>query len=157
MTFPPFVQGFGLKGRKATVELLVRPEGDEKSQPKVIETARDSTIREDGVPVEVRFRQTPTVAGGFEFFVRAKPPAGVRELSDEDNERRKTVNVIDRKLHVLLDRERSDARLSLLAHDAQPALVDRRRRLAADGVRRNSRQVSQDAKTAPRRLSAHSL
>jgi hypothetical protein len=99
--FSAFVQGFGLKGRKATVELLVRPEGDEKTQPKVIET-REITIREDGTPVEIRFRQTPTVAGGFEFFVRAKPPAGVRELSDEDNERRKTVNVIDRKLHVLL-------------------------------------------------------
>lgn len=99
--FSAFVQGFGLKGRKATVELLVRPEGDEKAQPKVIET-RDITIREDGTPVEIRFRQTPTVAGGFEYFVRAKPPAGVRELSVEDNERRKTVNVIDRKLHVLL-------------------------------------------------------
>jgi hypothetical protein len=99
--FAAFVQGFGLKGRTVTVELLVRPEGDEKSQPKVIEQ-REILLREDGLPVEVRFRQTPTVAGGFEFFVRAKPPAGVREISDEDNERRKTVNVIDRKLHVLL-------------------------------------------------------
>jgi hypothetical protein len=99
--FSAFVQGFGLKGSTATVELLVRPEGDEKTQPKVIET-RPIIIREDGAPVEIRFRQTPTVAGAFEYFVRAKPPAGVRELSDEDNERRKTVNVIDRKLHVLL-------------------------------------------------------
>jgi hypothetical protein len=99
--FSAFIQGFGLKGRTATVELLVRPEGDEKTKPKVIET-REITIREDGAPVEVRFRQTPTVAGAFEFFVRAKAPAGVQELSDEDNERRKTVNVIDRKLHVLL-------------------------------------------------------
>jgi hypothetical protein len=99
--FSAFVQGFGLKGRSVTVDLLVRPEGDEKTQPKVIDT-REIQIREDGSPVEVRFRQTPTVAGGFEFFVRAKPPAGVRELSEEDNERRKTVNVIDRKLHVLL-------------------------------------------------------
>jgi von Willebrand factor type A domain len=99
--FSAFVQGFGLKGRTVTVDLLVRPEGDEKAQPKVIET-REITIREDGSPVEVKFRQTPTVAGGFEFFVRAKSPAGVREISYEDNERRKTVNVIDRKLHVLL-------------------------------------------------------
>ncbi len=99
--FSAFVQGFGLKGRSVTVELLVRPEGDEKTPPKVIEQ-REIMIREDGSPVEVRFRQTPTLAGGFEFFVRAKPPAGVREISDEDNERRKTVNVIDRKLHVLL-------------------------------------------------------
>jgi hypothetical protein len=99
--FAAFVQGFGLKGRTVTVDLLVRPEGDEKAKPKAIET-REVTIREDGSPVEVRFRQTPTVAGAFEYFVRARPPAGVQELSDEDNERRKTVNVIDRKMHVLL-------------------------------------------------------
>lgn len=99
--FSAFIQGYGLAGKTATVELLARPEGDEKTPPKVIET-RDVHVREDGAPIEVRFRQTPTVAGGVELFVRAKPPAGVRELSEDDNERRKTVNVIDRKLHVLL-------------------------------------------------------
>ncbi len=87
--FSAFVQGFGLKGRTATVELLVRPEGDEKTQPKVIDTRRDYTDsrRRAGTPVEVRFRQTPTVAGGFECF-RSGETAGGRaaELSDEDNE-----------------------------------------------------------------------
>ncbi len=34
--------------------------------------------------------------------MRVRPPAGVRELSEDDNERRKTVNVIDRKMHVLV-------------------------------------------------------
>jgi hypothetical protein len=99
--FSAFIQGYGLAGKTATVELLSRPEGDEKTPPKVIES-RDVRVREDGAPIEVRFRQTPTVAGGVELFVRARPPAGVRELSEDDNERRKTVNVIDRKLHVLL-------------------------------------------------------
>ena len=99
--FSAFVQGYGLAGKTATVELLSRPEGDDKTQPKVIET-REIRVREDGVPIEVRFRQTPTVAGGVELFVRVRPPAGVRELSDDDNERRKTVNVIDRKMHVLV-------------------------------------------------------
>ena len=99
--FSAFIQGYGLAGKTATVELLSRPEGDEKTQPKVIET-REVPVREDGAPIEVRFRQTPTVAGGVELFVRVRPPAGVRELSDDDNERRKTVNVIDRKLHVLV-------------------------------------------------------
>jgi hypothetical protein len=99
--FSAFVQGYGLAGKTATVELLSRPEGDEKTQPKVIET-REIRVREDGVPIEVRFRQTPTVAGAVELFVRVRPPAGVRELSEDDNERRKTVNVIDRKMHVLV-------------------------------------------------------
>ena len=99
--FSAFIQGYGLAGKTATIELLSRPEGDEKTPPKVIES-RNVHVREDGAPIEVRFRQTPTVAGGVELFVRAKPPVGVRELSEDDNERRKTVNVIDRKLHVLL-------------------------------------------------------
>ncbi len=99
--FSAFIQGYGLAGKTATVELLSRPEGDEKTQPKVIET-REIRVREDGAPIEVRFRQTPTVAGGVELFVRVRPPAGIRELSEDDNERRKTVNVIDRKMHVLV-------------------------------------------------------
>jgi hypothetical protein len=99
--FSAFVQGYGLAGKTASIELLARPEGEEQTKPKVIET-REVPIREDGSPVEIRFRQTPTVAGGVEYFVRVRPPAGVRELSADDNERRKTVNVIDRKLHVLL-------------------------------------------------------
>jgi hypothetical protein len=99
--FSAFIQGYGLAGKTATVELLSRPEGDEKTQPKVIET-REIRVREDGAPIEVRFRQTPTVAGGVELYVRVRPPAGVRELSEDDNERRKTVNVIDRKMHVLI-------------------------------------------------------
>jgi Mg-chelatase subunit ChlD len=99
--FSAFIQGYGLAGKTATVELLSRPEGEEKTQPKVIET-REVPIRENGSPIEVRFHQTPTVAGGVELFVRVRPPAGVRELSQDDNERRKTVNVIDRKLHVLV-------------------------------------------------------
>ena len=52
--FSAFVQGYGLAGKTATVELLSRPEGDEKTPPKVIET-REIRMREDGVPIEVRF------------------------------------------------------------------------------------------------------
>ena len=74
--FSAFVQGYGLAGKTATVELLSRPEGDEKTQPKVIET-REIRVREDGVPIEVRFRQTPTVAGGGRTL-RACAAAGRR-------------------------------------------------------------------------------
>ncbi len=68
--FSAFIQGYGLAGKTATVELLSRPEGDEKTPPKVIES-RKCRVREDGAPIEVRFRQTPTVAGGVELFVRS--------------------------------------------------------------------------------------
>jgi len=96
-----FVQGEGLAGRSVEVELLARPDGEETTAPSLIEK-REATLREDGIPVEMKFQQTPTVAGALEYFVRAIPAAGVRELSTDDNERRKTVNVIDRKMKVLL-------------------------------------------------------
>jgi hypothetical protein len=99
--FSAFIQAYGLSRKSVTVELLARPDGDEKAAPKVIET-REVTLREEGVPIEVRFRQTPTVAGAVEYVVRVRPPTGVHELSVDDNERRKTVNVIDRKLRVLV-------------------------------------------------------
>src|SRR3972149_11123801 len=47
-------------------------------------------------------QHSPSVPGAVEYSVRARPAAGVRELSADDNERRKTVNVIDRKMKVLI-------------------------------------------------------
>jgi hypothetical protein len=99
--FSAFIQAQGMAGRGVNVELLMRSEGDEDVEPTVVET-REVEIREDGIPVEVKFQQLPTVAGSVEFFVRALPTSQIRELSDEDNERRKTVNVIERKTRVLL-------------------------------------------------------
>lgn len=96
-----FVQGQGLAGQSIDVELLARPDGDEAAAPAIIEK-RQVTIREDGIPVELKFEQTPSVAGGLEYFVRARTTGGVRELSADDNERRKTVNIIDRPMRVLL-------------------------------------------------------
>ncbi len=78
--FSAFIQGYGLVGKTATVELLSRPEGEEKTQPKVIET-REVPVREDGAPIEVRFREIPTVAGGVELFVRVAP-AGRRARTE---------------------------------------------------------------------------
>jgi hypothetical protein len=96
-----FVQGQGLAGQAVEVELLAKPDGEEGAEPTPIEK-RQVTLREDGIPVELKFEQTPSVAGAVEYFIRARPAAGVRELSADDNERRKTVNVIDRKMKVLV-------------------------------------------------------
>ena len=102
-----FIQGQGLTGRAVEVELLMRPEGanggrsDDNVEPIVVDS-REVTLHEAGIPVELKFQRTPSVAGSFEFFVRAKPTSKVRELSDEDNERRKTIRIVDRKTRVLL-------------------------------------------------------
>ncbi|MEX2286909.1 MAG: hypothetical protein WD648_07460 [Planctomycetaceae bacterium] len=105
--FSAFVQGQGLAGQTVAVELLMKPDGTDE-QPVAVESSdqfpnpREVTLREDGIPVEVKFQRHPTVAGTVEYFVRTKSKSQVRELSDEDNERRKTIRVSDRKTRVLV-------------------------------------------------------
>ncbi len=95
-----FVQAEGLAGKNAIVELLSRPEG-ETSEPSLLES-KEVALVDNGVPVEIRFQQNPATANSVEYLVRAKPAAKINELSDADNERRKTIRVTDRKTKVLL-------------------------------------------------------
>ncbi|MEO2034815.1 MAG: VWA domain-containing protein, partial [Planctomycetaceae bacterium] len=95
------VQGQGFAGRRAVVELLSRDEVEADAEPTLLET-KEATLLEDGVPVEVVFRQMPTVAGSMEFFVRTRPVVKVKEWSAADNERRKAINLSDKKTRVLL-------------------------------------------------------
>jgi hypothetical protein len=95
-----FVQAEGLAGKAATVELLSRPEG-ETSEPSLIE-AKELVLPDNGVPVEITFKQNPATTGSVEYLLRTKPVEKATELSDVDNERRKTIRVTDRKTKVLL-------------------------------------------------------
>lgn len=95
-----FVQAEGLTGKTATVELLSRPEG-ETSEPSLLDS-KELALADNGVPVEVTFKQNPATTGSVEYLLRAKPTAKATELSDADNERRKTIRVTDRKTKVLL-------------------------------------------------------
>jgi len=95
-----FVQAQGLSGRTALVELLGKPEDvDGQASPL---GSTEVILGEDGVPVRVPFEQLQNQAGSWEYFVRVKPQDRVLELSDGDNERRKSVNVVDRKTRVLI-------------------------------------------------------
>lgn len=95
-----FVQAEGLAGKNAIVELLSRPEG-ETSEPSLVES-KELALVDNGVPIEVKFQQNPATTGSVEYLLRAKPAAKTSELSDADNERRKTIRVTDRKTKVLL-------------------------------------------------------
>ena len=95
-----FVQAEGLAGKSAVVELLSRPEG-ETSEPSLIES-KELALADNGVPIEVTFKLNPATTGSVEYLLRAKPVAKASELSDADNERRKTIRVTDRKTKVLL-------------------------------------------------------
>jgi len=95
-----FVQAEGLAGKTAIVELLSRPEG-ETSEPSLLE-AKEIALADNGVPLEVRFQQNPATANSVEYLLRAKTAAKINELSNADNDRRKTIRVTDRKTKVLL-------------------------------------------------------
>ena len=95
-----FVQAEGLAGKTAIVELLSRPEG-ETSEPSLLES-KEVALADNGVPLEVRFQQNPATANSVEYLLRAKTAAKINELSDSDNERRKSIRVTDRKTKVLL-------------------------------------------------------
>ncbi len=95
------VQGREMAGRTVKVELLAKPADDESVEPTLIEK-REITLREDGVPVELKFERTPTVPGSIQFFVRACPTLKLREISDSDNEFQKRVNVVERNTAVLI-------------------------------------------------------
>lgn len=95
-----FLQSQGFAGRRAVVELLQKPE-DQQGEPVLVDS-REIEFTEDGAPMRVTFERTPSDAGSFEYFLRLKPTSQVVELSDKDNERRKAINVVDRKTKVLI-------------------------------------------------------
>jgi hypothetical protein len=95
-----FIQAQGLAGSEIVVELLGQPAGTD-GEPEILGT-RDAVMGEDGIPVEVSFEQLQNQAGEWEYFARTKARQRVLELSETDNERRKSINVVDRKTKVLL-------------------------------------------------------
>ena len=95
-----FVQGQGAAGLPVDVELLARAEGSDKD-PLLIER-KSAQLVDDGAPVEVVFRQKPASPGGVEYEVRVRPQQAVRELSEKDNTRRRTITVSERQIRVLL-------------------------------------------------------
>lgn len=94
-------QGAGVLDKDIQVELLRKPESAEGEPDEKVDV---QTVRlpDDSGPIEVKFELTPDTAGRFEFLVRAVSPEAVSELSDDDNRRRRLVNVTERKLKVLL-------------------------------------------------------
>ena len=95
-----FVQGQGVAGQSAEVQLFARSEGSD-SDPVLVEKKSVDLI-EDGVPAEVKFQQKPASPGGIEYEIRVAAQGDVKELSLTDNSRRRTINVSERQIKVLL-------------------------------------------------------
>ncbi|QDU79697.1 hypothetical protein Pla110_14110 [Polystyrenella longa] len=96
-----FLQSFGLAGKTAKLELLMRPESQIDEEPALIET-KEVQLLEDGLPVEVQFEQNPTVVGAFEYLIRGSVSAERSEITEDDNILRRSVTVEDKKTKVLL-------------------------------------------------------
>lgn len=95
-----FVQAQGLAGQNAIVELLGRPEESEADASKL--GTKEIILADDGLPVRVSFEQLENVAGTWEYFIRVRSDQKIIELSEGDNERRKSISVVDRKTRVLV-------------------------------------------------------
>ena len=95
-----FIQAQGLAGQNAKVELLGRPE-DSEGDAKTLGT-KYIVLADDGIPVRVSFEQLENIAGAWEYFIRVRSDQKIVELSEGDNERRKSISVVDRKTRVLV-------------------------------------------------------
>ena len=95
------VQGTGSVGQKGTVRLFQQSaDGDGKDRRQVSEQPIDFV--DDTLPVSLRFNQQLTVPGKYEFVVQIESPTGITEMTTDDNERRRTIEVTDRRMKVLL-------------------------------------------------------
>jgi len=95
------VQGTGTAGQAAIVRLFQQSaESDGKDRRQIAELPIELT--DDSIPATVRFSQQLTVPGKYDFIARIESPGGVVEMTLDDNERRRTIEVTDRRMKVLL-------------------------------------------------------
>lgn len=95
------VQGTGSAGQKGTVRLFQQSaDSDGKDRRQVSEQSIDFV--NDALSVSLRFNQQLTVPGKYEFVVQIELPTGITEMTTDDNERRRTIEVTDRRMKVLL-------------------------------------------------------
>ncbi len=95
------LQGTGSAGHRATVRLFQQSaDGDGKDRRQIAEQTLE--LGDDAIPSSVRFNQQLAVPGKYDFIARIEPAAGSTEMTAGDNERRRTIEVTDRRMKVLI-------------------------------------------------------
>ncbi|MEQ9408535.1 MAG: hypothetical protein RIK87_12445 [Fuerstiella sp.] len=96
------VQGSGMAQQSGLVRLYQQSGGsDGKDRRQIAEAAFELT--DEGIPAEVSFQQQLNVPGKYEYVATAELQDGeIVELTLDDNQRRREVEVTDRKQKVLL-------------------------------------------------------
>ncbi|MCA9036435.1 MAG: hypothetical protein KDA91_14975 [Planctomycetaceae bacterium] len=101
------VQGTGIQNQQVLVRLFQQSAGSDGKDRKQVDEA-SVTIADEKIPVSLRFTQQLPVPGKYEFVARTEVSSDstggvvVTEMTLDDNERRREVEVTDRKIRVLL-------------------------------------------------------
>ncbi len=95
------LQGTASTGQQATVRLFEQSsDGDGKDRRQIAEKTIE--LGDDAIPASLRFSQQLTVPGKYDFTARIESPTGSSEMTLDDNERRRTIEVTDRRMKVLV-------------------------------------------------------
>ncbi|MCA9050499.1 MAG: VWA domain-containing protein, partial [Planctomycetaceae bacterium] len=96
------VQGIGAGRQQGRVRLFQQSSGSDGSDRREVAES-PFEIGDDGLPVEITFRQQISVPGKYEYIAAAELlNLQTEELSADDNQRRREVEVTDRKQKVLI-------------------------------------------------------
>lgn len=95
------LQGTASQNEKVTVRLFEQTsDGDGKDRRQIAEKTIE--LGNDTIPASVRFSQELKVPGKYDFTARIDSAAGNVEMTLDDNERRRTIEVTDRRMKVLV-------------------------------------------------------
>ena len=95
------LQGTASQGQQAVVRLFEQSsDGDGKDRRQIAEQTIE--LGDEAIPSSIRFSQELKVPGKYDFTARIESAAGITEMTLDDNERRRTVEVTDRRMKVLL-------------------------------------------------------
>ena len=96
------VLGSGLEEQSGVIQLFQQTAGSDGNDRRKVDE-QPFQFSTAGLPAEVRFQQQLSVPGKYEYVaVAAMADGQLRELTDEDNQRRREVEVTDRKIKVLV-------------------------------------------------------
>jgi hypothetical protein len=95
------LQGAAATGQAALIRLFQQTAGSDGSDRRQV-AEQTVDVADDSIPVTARFTQTLTVPGRYDFTALVESANGVTEMTLEDNERRRTVEVTDQKMRVLV-------------------------------------------------------
>lgn len=95
------LQGTGLETSEVTVRLFQQSAGGDGSDRQEV-AVRQVELESDAASTKTVFPQSLDVAGKYEYVARVEAPTGTMEMTIDDNERRRAVEVTDERMQVLV-------------------------------------------------------